>query len=75
MSMGRTLFFTARDGSHGRELWTSDGTAGGTSLVQDINPLGSSVPTSLKNFNGTLLFTANDGIHGRELWTTFPAIK
>ncbi|ABX06928.1 ELWxxDGT repeat protein [Herpetosiphon sp.] len=34
--VGDTLFFTADDGVHGRELWTSDGTEAGTRLVKDL---------------------------------------
>jgi ELWxxDGT repeat protein len=35
--MRGTLFFAADDGSRGSELWRSDGTRAGTSLVKDIN--------------------------------------
>jgi ELWxxDGT repeat protein len=64
-----TLFFAANDGVHGLELWKTDGTELGTTMVKDIAPAGaSSSPRALVNVNGTLFFQANDGTHGRELW-------
>lgn len=77
-----TLFFDADDGIHGLELWRSDGTARGTTLVGDINPgAGSSFPGGvgfygeLVNLNGTLIFSADDGPHGFELWKTKPRLR
>jgi uncharacterized repeat protein (TIGR01451 family) len=37
-SAGSTLFFKAEDFAHGRELWKTDGTLAGTSLVKDLVP-------------------------------------
>ena len=58
------------DGSDGYELWRSDGTAAGTTMVKDLNAVAASgsVRDSLTNVNGTLFFSANDGSSGRELW-------
>ncbi len=67
-AVGETLFFSAKGGSKGRELWMSDGTESGTRRVKDNRPgPGGSTPWDLTAFGGMLLFTADDGSTGREL--------
>jgi ELWxxDGT repeat protein len=66
-----TIFFAANDGTHGKELWMSDGTEAGTVLVKDINPGSSdSIPytPAMAAVNGTLFFSANSPKIGFELW-------
>ena len=63
-----TLYFSADDSFHGRELWKSDGTESGTGMVKDIHPSAGSNPGNLISVNDFLFFSANDGIHGIELW-------
>ena len=68
-TVGDTVFFSATDGSHGRELWVTDGTPEGTRLVRDIRPgAAGSTPRSLTRVGERLYFSADDGSHGRELW-------
>ncbi len=74
VTVGDTLFFIATDDVHGYELWKSDGTAAGTTLVKDVRPGNGSGAASLAvrlvNVGGRLFFNADDGLHGNELWTS-----
>ncbi|MBE7174719.1 MAG: hypothetical protein INR73_29385, partial [Williamsia sp.] len=62
------LYFAGKNKANDIELWATDGTAGGTRLVKNIAPAGSSSPNDLFVFNNVLYFTAYDNEYGRELW-------
>src|SRR6188768_1419314 len=65
---GTTVFFSAGDATHGRELWRTDGTPEGTAMVKDILPgtIGSQ-PRFLTSLGGVVYFEADSGTGG-QLW-------
>ena len=63
-------YFTTSDGSAGYELFSTDGTINGTSMVKDINPYGNSFVQEMASINGKLYFSATDGVHGKEPWVS-----
>ncbi len=63
------IYFQATDGIAGYELWKTDGTSGGTTLVKDIQTgSSSSSPSGIFASPTNLFFTANDGTAGIEVW-------
>lgn len=64
--------FAADDGSTGAELWRSDGTAGGTYQVRDVNDVETwgSYPHFAAATNDYFYFHAYDGHGEYELWRT-----
>jgi ELWxxDGT repeat protein len=65
------LLLQAYDPTNGKELWISDGTEGGNTLVKDINGAGGdSEPGPFIAVGDTTFFAATTDAHGRELWKT-----
>ncbi len=66
--VGSTLFFTATDKTHGRELWKKDGSSAAVLVKDIIVGTDSSSISELTAVGSTLFFSANNGINGQELW-------
>lgn len=63
------VYFRAGDHPDNMELWSTDGTQAGTTLVKDISTWGGgSAPNDITVVNNTLFFAATKGTEGRELW-------
>ena len=63
------LFFSAREELDNLEIFSFAGTDTPT-MVQEINPGGSSFPKNFREYQGLLYFQADDGWRGSELWAT-----
>lgn len=67
--LNNKLYFPGIDAS-GDELWVTDGTTSGTSLVADIAPgSDSSFPKDFATFNSKIYFTATTVANGREMYS------
>ena len=66
-----TMYFQASTNSTGTELWKSDGTAVGTSMVKDIRSgTTSSNPSAFFVLNDEVHFEIDLGSNGIEIWKT-----
>ncbi|MFT3786190.1 MAG: dockerin type I domain-containing protein [Tepidisphaeraceae bacterium] len=71
VAMGATLYFAHASNTNGAEVFKSDGTAGGTTVLKDIGPgSAGSAPDMLTVVGSKLFFTAEDDATGRELWVS-----
>lgn len=66
-NIGNILYFAADDGSHGLELWKSDGTSQGTALVKDLRSGADGNPGLLTAAGNKLFFVVTNNNDG-SLW-------
>lgn len=67
------IYFFACDGTHGRELWVTNGSEVGTKMISDFTPgPEGTIITEATAFHDMLFFVYDDGDenHGNELWRT-----
>jgi ELWxxDGT repeat protein len=65
--------FALYDQTDGQQLWTTDGTAGGTHVVLDLDGsagIKSYATQGLALASGAVVFAADDGVHGQQIWSS-----
>jgi len=74
--IGANVYFVADDGVHGAEIWETDGTEAGTTILKDIleGDKGSYIQY-LENTGTQLIFGAENANFGRELWEYTPTLE
>ena len=71
ISYHNLLYLAATDSAHGTELFKTDGTSAGTSLVADVNPgSASSTPADMIGLNDRIVFDALDASGQRQVYCT-----
>ncbi len=63
-------YFMVRDNEYYAELWVTDGSVAGTTLVKKLKPAKAIDVTIICAFNNKIYFIGNDTAHGRELWVS-----
>ena len=70
-ALGAYVYFGAETAAEGYELWRTDGSEAGTTLVKNLYPgPNGSNPYRFTAMGDYLFFSADDGVHGYELWRT-----
>lgn len=83
---GENIYFTGTDGLTGVELWQSDGTEAGTTLVRNlrygttpqeltVSPSDTTASQASLNSDEHLFFSGYDGAAGREPWFSDGTVK
>jgi ELWxxDGT repeat protein len=73
--MPGNAYFVAGDGTHGPELWRTDGSPAGTYALTDLGPEEHLVEASRTGrpalaLDGRIFFAVESPDHGIELWTS-----